>query len=378
MVVLSQTSANRIASRLLAIRQILRGGARSPGVSMSRITPGSPTGILTSLASCAASSVFAPSSPASATSSFQKRATMPTGWPRRARKYGAASGAPRGERVAHRGDRARAARTACRRARPGSRRLRPRRAPRRRGSRPCPRRRCRTPRPRSLRFQRFRTARRSGLHDGDDPREISQLQVPRGLHRDRQRRAAARGAACRNRSGVAEPAASSRPTMFKACFTSHAEGSKRCAGFAAQEGSFTPWRTAVISARIATAISGGVLEPMYRPTGPRRRAISSGRDVELLQPLAARVVVLLRADGADVERGGLQPFHQREVVELRIVRERDQRAVAVEVAARAPRRRACRGRAARRRGPSRRRIPRADRSPPRGSRACAPSRRGSA
>src|SRR3990172_468944 len=56
--------------------------------------------------------------------------------------------------------------------------------------------------------------------------------------------------------------------------TSHAEGSKRGAGFAAQLGSVTPWRTAVISARIATAISGGVLEPMYRPTGPRSRAIS--------------------------------------------------------------------------------------------------------
>src|SRR5690242_21441682 len=59
------------------------------------------------------------------------------------------------------------------------------------------------------------------------------------------------------------------------CLTSHAEASKRCFGFAAQEGSDTPWRTAVISARIATAISGGVFEPMYRPTGPRSRAISS-------------------------------------------------------------------------------------------------------
>src|SRR6185312_16627545 len=53
-----------------------------------------------------------------------------------------------------------------------------------------------------------------------------------------------------------------------------AEGSKRAAGLAAHEGSLTPWRTAVISARIATAISGGVLEPRYSPTGPRRRAIS--------------------------------------------------------------------------------------------------------
>src|SRR5687768_5290205 len=57
--------------------------------------------------------------------------------------------------------------------------------------------------------------------------------------------------------------------------TSQADASKRRSAFAAQLGSLTPWRTAVISARIATAISGGVFEPMYRPTGPRRRAISS-------------------------------------------------------------------------------------------------------
>src|SRR5438876_306127 len=44
--------------------------------------------------------------------------------------------------------------------------------------------------------------------------------------------------------------------------TSQAEGSKRRSGLAAQVGSLTPWRTAVISARIATAISGGVFEPM--------------------------------------------------------------------------------------------------------------------
>src|SRR4051794_39866513 len=63
--------------------------------------------------------------------------------------------------------------------------------------------------------------------------------------------------------------------VFQEVLTSQAEGSKRAAGLAAQEGSLTPWRTAVISARMATAISGGVLEPIYRPTGPRRRAISS-------------------------------------------------------------------------------------------------------
>ena len=73
------------------------------------------------------------------------------------------------------------------------------------------------------------------------------------------------GSACRSLSEPnrdAEPAASSRPTIFKSVFTSQAEASKRGFGFAAQVGSDTPWRTAVISARIATAISGGVFEPM--------------------------------------------------------------------------------------------------------------------
>src|SRR3954470_862862 len=62
--------------------------------------------------------------------------------------------------------------------------------------------------------------------------------------------------------------------LASAGLTSQAEGSKRRSGLAAQLGSATPWRTAVISARIATAISGGVFDPMYSPTGPRRRAIS--------------------------------------------------------------------------------------------------------
>ena len=39
-------------------------------------------------------------------------------------------------------------------------------------------------------------------------------------------------------------------------------------------GTATPLRMAVISARIAIAISGGVLAPSFNPTGPCRRAIS--------------------------------------------------------------------------------------------------------
>jgi len=41
------------------------------------------------------------------------------------------------------------------------------------------------------------------------------------------------------------------------------------------ESSFTPRRTAVISATMDTAISAGVLLPMRRPTGPCSRAISA-------------------------------------------------------------------------------------------------------
>src|SRR5919109_4659361 len=101
--------------------------------------------------------------------------------------------------------------------------------------------------------------------------------MARGLHGDRhavrQRMtqlvgAEARGGACREQQA---------DDVQVGCLagTSQDEGSKRRSGFAAQVGSGTPWRTAVISAMIATAISGGVFEPMYRPTGPRRRAISS-------------------------------------------------------------------------------------------------------
>src|SRR5260221_3288116 len=113
-----------------------------------------------------------------------------------------------------------------------------------------------------------------GSDDADHARQLG-LEVARGLDCDRnamgQRvaqlvRAETRSGACCEQQA---------DDVQACCFTSQAEGSKRGFGFAAQEGSETPWRTAVISARIATAISGGVFEPMYRPTGPRRRAISS-------------------------------------------------------------------------------------------------------
>src|SRR5437588_129253 len=105
-----------------------------------------------------------------------------------------------------------------------------------------------------------RLARISAADHHDHARQLG-AQMSRGLHGDwhavRQRMAQlvgaeARGGACREQQA----------DDVQVCLTSQAEGSKRRSGLAAQVGSLTPWRTAVISARIAMAISGGVLEPM--------------------------------------------------------------------------------------------------------------------
>src|SRR5207302_10965337 len=100
------------------------------------------------------------------------------------------------------------------------------------------------------------------LGDGNDPVEFG-LQMARRLHDDgyavRQRVLQLVGTeALRGSRGKQEP----DDVLQVVVLTSQAEGSKRRSGLAAQLGSITPWRTAVISARIATAISGGVFEPM--------------------------------------------------------------------------------------------------------------------
>lgn len=99
-----------------------------------------------------------------------------------------------------------------------------------------------------------------GSHDRDDAREL-ELEMARRLHGNRdavgQRVTQLVGAEARSGSRREE-----QPDDIQVCFTSQADGSKRRSGFAAHDGSFTPWRTAVISARIATAISGGVFEPI--------------------------------------------------------------------------------------------------------------------
>jgi hypothetical protein len=71
--------------------------------------------------------------------------------------------------------------------------------------------------------------------------------------------------------------------------------------------------------------------PRFRPTGPRRRAHFGSADVELAPAAAARrhpVVVAPRAQRADVEGRRLQRLHQRQVVELGVVRHGHHRAVA--------------------------------------------------
>src|SRR4051812_278734 len=131
----------------------------------------------------------------------------------------------------------------------------------------------------ALLLQRCGQRRRTGTHDGDDARKLG-FEVAGGLHRKGdpvgQRIGELVGAEPPRRARGEQPSDNiAQEVLTSGVLTSHAEASKRRAGLAAQLGSLTPWRTAVISARMATAISGGVFEPMYRPTGPRSRAISS-------------------------------------------------------------------------------------------------------
>src|SRR4029077_10938217 len=92
------------------------------------------------------------------------------------------------------------------------------------------------------------------LGDGDHPVQLG-LQMARRLHGDgyavRQRvLQLVRTEALRRSRGEQEP----DDVLQVVVLTSQAEGAKRRSGLAAQVGSLTPWRTAVISARTATAI----------------------------------------------------------------------------------------------------------------------------
>ena len=102
----------------------------------------------------------------------------------------------------------------------------------------------------------------------------------------------------------------------------------------------TPRRTAVISATIASAISGGVRPPMLSPTGPWSFASSSGPTSNSRRRWRRTSLLRRRAERADVERRRLQRLHQRQVVELRVVGDGDDGAERVEVHREHERRRA--------------------------------------
>ena len=96
---------------------------------------------------------------------------------------------------------------------------------------------------------------------------------------------------------VDAPPARRMPTgsHHRACGPSgglHTRRRRSASAGCSSDGGVTPWRTAVISARIATAISGGVLAPIFRPTGPCSRAISSSDRSKPARRCAPRVVVL--------------------------------------------------------------------------------------
>ena len=87
---------------------------------------------------------------------------------------------------------------------------------------------------------------------------------------------------------------------------------------------------AMISARIATAISAGETAPMSRPIGAWMRAMSACVEAGCQQPLDPLGMVFLRAERADIEALALERGLQRRIVDLRIMGQRRERRVAVE------------------------------------------------
>ena len=121
-----------------------------------------------------------------------------------------------------------------------------------------------------------------------------------------------------------------------------------------------------------TAISAGVLAPMRRPTGPCRRASSASVRSKCSASRFLRAgLVARRAERADVEGVGTQRLQQRHVVELGVVRQRDDGRVRVGPQLAHRRRRACPGTCVAPGPPaSCRSTPRAGRTPAPRNRAC--------
>ena len=91
-----------------------------------------------------------------------------------------------------------------------------------------------------------------------------------------------------------------------------------------------PYRSATISARMASAVSAGARPPRSRPTGPRSRARSAS-----LTPASSRRArrspwVFFEPDGPDVAAPAPQRLDDRRLVELHVVRQDGDRVVRAE------------------------------------------------
>ena len=82
---------------------------------------------------------------------------------------------------------------------------------------------------------------------------------------------------------------------------------------------------------IETAISDGDTAPIASPIGAWMRAMSALLGALRLQPLAALGVGLPRAERADIEAVALEGVQQRRIVDLGIMRHRDERRVVIDV-----------------------------------------------
>ena len=91
-----------------------------------------------------------------------------------------------------------------------------------------------------------------------------------------------------------------------------------------------PYRSATISARIASAVSAGARPPRSSPTGPRSRASSASLTPGLEQARPPIGLGLARPDRADVAAAATERLDDGRLVELDVVREDGDRVVRAE------------------------------------------------
>ena len=87
----------------------------------------------------------------------------------------------------------------------------------------------------------------------------------------------------------------------------------------------------VISPMIETAISAGDTAPISSPIGAWMRAMSASLQARGFEPLHALGMRLLGAERADIETIALERMQQRRIVDLGIMRERDEGRVMIDI-----------------------------------------------